>query len=888
MRPLRSSAIAALTLVLLLGCQGPDLGQAPEPRPTARALQLQGEQTLEGRIQTAVFDDFARGTATYSHTLVTTDGQRYKLVPGGRGISARPRQTVRVRGTVTGDTMTLAPEDAAAIQTFDTSVGVAAVPSGVKKLAVIMVKFSDDPNMPHTQAQMRDWAFTASNSVNEYYQELSRGTLSLTGHLRPDGDVFGWLNVPRSASCGEAVSAANAAAQQQDINLEPYDLLMYIMPGMAPLCASHAWADESADNSVITWVEKMIMAHELGHNFGLAHAHAWDCREAGLLPVPLSADCTELGYGDLFDIMGLGYHHVNPFHKWTLQYLQPSNLATWAADGDFTLAPTELDTSALQALRIRRPSAVDYPYYYLEFRQPIGQFDTFPAGDPAITGVGVRMGAADPGWWETRLLDMRPTAPAEDPIADFRDAQLPVGQAFFDERDRLAFHVLSAGASGATVRVLGNRTPIKVNFQPASSPAAPGYLVDGGAVFGNRGNGQSYGWNVDNAANARDRNSTSSPGGEQRYDTLNHLQKTPGARTWELAIPNGPYWVRIAAGDTGTASVFHTTVEGVTIMNVAQATGQQWFQNTGVVNVQDGRLTVTNGGSAVNNKICFIEVVSLALSGDTVKPTVGITAPAPNATVSGTAVTVSATASDNVGVAGVQFKLDGANLGAEDSSAPYSTSWNTTQVPGGVHRLEAVARDAAGNSTTSAAVMVVVGNSSGAFTQSAGSDGMVSIEAEHYASKVSRASKNWTFAGETTAAGGGVMACLPDTGGNINTGYATTSPQLNFRVNFVKTGTHHIWARVRAPNDAADSFHVGIDGSAPSSADRITGFSSTLGWSKNTMDSVVATINVTSTGLHTINVWMREDGLVLDKLVLTTNASFTPTATGPAESAWTP
>ena len=54
------------------------------------------------------------------------------------------------------------------------------------------------------------------------------------------------------------------------------------------------------------------------------------------------------------------------------------------------------------------------------------------------------------------------------------------------------------------------------------------------------------------------------------------------------------------------------------------------------------------------------------------------------------------------------------------------------------------------------------------------------------------------------------------------------------------------------------------------------------------MDSVVATINVTSAGLHTINVWMREDGLVLDKLVLTTNASFTPTATGPAESSWTP
>ena len=57
---------------------------------------------------------------------------------------------------------------------------------------------------------------------------------------------------------------------------------------------------------------------------------------------------------------------------------------------------------------------------------------------------------------------------------------------------------------------------------------------------------------------------------------------------------------------------------------------------------------------------------------DTTPPTVSVTAPAAGATVSGTNVTVSANASDNVGVAGVQFKLDGANLGAEDTSAPYS------------------------------------------------------------------------------------------------------------------------------------------------------------------------------------------------------------------------
>src|SRR6267142_7176951 len=62
---------------------------------------------------------------------------------------------------------------------------------------------------------------------------------------------------------------------------------------------------------------------------------------------------------------------------------------------------------------------------------------------------------------------------------------------------------------------------------------------------------------------------------------------------------------------------------------------------------------------------------------DTTPPTVTITAPASGASVSGT-TSVTASASDNVGVVGVQFRLDGSNLGAEDTTAPYSVSWNTT------------------------------------------------------------------------------------------------------------------------------------------------------------------------------------------------------------------
>src|SRR5262249_60059963 len=84
---------------------------------------------------------------------------------------------------------------------------------------------------------------------------------------------------------------------------------------------------------------------------------------------------------------------------------------------------------------------------------------------------------------------------------------------------------------------------------------------------------------------------------------------------------------------------------------------------------------------------------------------VPISSPGSGTTVSGT-ISVSANASDNVGVVGVQFRLDGAALGAEDLASPYSTGWDTTAAANGPHTITAVAQDAAANTATSAAVTV--------------------------------------------------------------------------------------------------------------------------------------------------------------------------------------
>lgn len=93
---------------------------------------------------------------------------------------------------------------------------------------------------------------------------------------------------------------------------------------------------------------------------------------------------------------------------------------------------------------------------------------------------------------------------------------------------------------------------------------------------------------------------------------------------------------------------------------------------------------------------------------DTAAPSVSVLKPAGSSTVSGM-VLIDVVASDNVGVARLDLKLDG-TLVASDSSLPFSFSWDSTSVANGVHDLVAVARDAAGNASSSAVVPVNVAN----------------------------------------------------------------------------------------------------------------------------------------------------------------------------------
>jgi len=166
------------------------------------------------------------------------------------------------------------------------------------------------------------------------------------------------------------------------------------------------------------------------------------------------------------------------------------------------------------------------------------------------------------------------------------------------------------------------------------------------------------------------------------------------------------------------------------------------------------------------------------------------------------------------------------------------------------------------------------------------SGGQVVIEAEHFDQTISRSSHNWLLnTSQTGFSGSGYMEALPNTGANINTGYTTTSPEFIFKVQFTTTGTYYVWVRGAALSGSDDSCHAGLDGVGPASADRIDGFGTDWTWKRDTMDSAPAMLVINTTGLHTIHLWMREDGLRVDRVLLRKSSSSTPpSGQGPAES----
>ncbi|MEO0468096.1 MAG: Ig-like domain-containing protein [Bacteroidota bacterium] len=209
-----------------------------------------------------------------------------------------------------------------------------------------------------------------------------------------------------------------------------------------------------------------------------------------------------------------------------------------------------------------------------------------------------------------------------------------------------------------------------------------------------------------------------------------------------------------------------------------------------------------------------------------------------------------------------------------------------TALQPGTTIVRASSRDGGFADSALLTVLTPSSNPNCAFEQENGGDGLVVIEAENHTDNVSQGGKDFVLITTLNGfSGTGAMISSPNTGTNQNSGYESNSPRLDFEIEFTQAGTHYVWLRMHSQGGGGDdSFHAGLDGSASTSADRISINSNAFSWTRNTMDGPVATVDVANPGTHTLNIWMREDGAALDKIILTTNNNFSPTGTGPTES----
>ncbi|MSM38711.1 MAG: hypothetical protein GJT30_03695 [Geobacter sp.] len=168
---------------------------------------------------------------------------------------------------------------------------------------------------------------------------------------------------------------------------------------------------------------------------------------------------------------------------------------------------------------------------------------------------------------------------------------------------------------------------------------------------------------------------------------------------------------------SGTISVSISAADnvGVTrveyyVNNVLQATDtvSPYVFSWDTLSVSPGVYTLSARAYDTAGNIGQSGNISVTVMNDVTAPAVAISSPSTGATVSG-AVTVTASATDNVGVSRVEFYESGI-LRAAVNSAPYSYSWNTTAVSNGTYTLYAKAYDNTGNSAQSANVSVTVNN----------------------------------------------------------------------------------------------------------------------------------------------------------------------------------